>query len=144
LWWLGAYPHVDPPAEAVALQQQAAALAAHAENGTGEAGAAQAEELQAEAAHLEARHAARNSFIGRLGAFVEPVFRPLGYDRQLSVGVLASFAAREVFVTTMAVIVIGDDEADVADEGVRSRLANATRDDGTPIFTAAPSWSLLV
>lgn len=136
LWWLGAYPHVDPPQEAVALQTQAAAVA--------QSQPEQAEELEAEAAALEARHAARNSFIGRLGTIVEPVFRPLGYDRQLSVGVLASFAAREVFVTTMAVIVIGDDDADVADEGVRARLANASRDDGTPIFTAATSWSLLV
>jgi ferrous iron transport protein B len=137
LWWLGSYPHVKPPAEAAALEAQAAAIAPEQPE--------QAAAMEAKAATLEARHAKRHSFIGMLGAGVEPIFRPIGYDRQLSVGVLASFAAREVFVTTMAVIVIGDESADVVgDDGVRARLATATRDDGTPIFTAATSWSLLV
>lgn len=88
------------------------------------------------------REAARVSFLGRLGDAVQPVFAPLGADGQLTVGILASFAAREVFVSTMAVQVAGTDDAQ--DEGVRARLANATRDDGTRVFTPATSWSMLV
>ncbi|QKK07361.1 MAG: hypothetical protein HND58_03805 [Planctomycetota bacterium] len=56
---------------------------------------------------------------------------------------IASFAAREVFVSTMAVQVVGVDDAE--DEGVRQAIATATRDDGvTRVFTPATSWSLLI
>jgi ferrous iron transport protein B len=73
---------------------------------------------------------------------VQPVFAPLGYDRQLTVGVLASFAAREVFASTMAVQVAGTE--DFEDEGIKRQIATAVRDDGTPVFTRATSWSLLI
>jgi len=132
LWWLGSYPLVDPPAEAVALRTQ------------GELNADEGEvaALLEEADRLEASHAAEHSFLGQIGSFVQPVFAPLGYDRQLTVGVLASFAAREVFVSTMAVQVVGRD--DTGDEGVFEALASAERDNGRPIFDRATSWSLLV
>jgi len=56
--------------------------------------------------------------------------------------VLASFAAREVFASTMAVQVAGTE--DFEDEGIQARIAGATRDDGSPVFTRATSWSLLI
>jgi ferrous iron transport protein B len=144
LWWLGAYPHTDPPAEAADLRAQAAAISGVEPDTLDEAELdGPAAELAAEADAAEARHAQRHSFLGRMGETLEPVFRPLGYDRQLTIGVLASFAAREVFVSTMAVQVVGVDEAE--DEGVRRAIAGARRDDGvTPIFTPAVSWSLLI
>jgi ferrous iron transport protein B len=78
-----------------------------------------------------------------MGHAMEPVLRPLGYDWQLSIGVIASFAAREVFVGTMAVVVTGEEDAEA--DGVLDRIGAAKRDDGvTPIFTRATSWSLLV
>lgn len=135
LWWLSAYPVSQPRPEAEALRAQATAIEA--------TNPGDAEGLNAEADAIDAAHHARHTFIARLGALVEPVFRPLGYDRQLSVGVLASFAAREVFVSTMAVIVTGSEEAE-DEERLRDRLANAKRDDGTPVFTPAVAWSLLV
>jgi ferrous iron transport protein B len=88
------------------------------------------------------QRAAEVSFLGRIGDAVQPVFAPIGADRQLTVGILASFAAREVFVSTMAVQIAGTDDAE--GEGVRDRLANATRDDGTKVFTPATSWAMLV
>lgn len=146
LWWLSTYPQVPPPAEAQALREQAAALAAAAPEDAQTALAADgrsADELLAAADRLETSHAAAGSFAGRIGKFIQPVFAPLGYDWQLSVGVLSSFAAREVFVSTMAVVTTGED--DVEDEGVLSAVAGARRDDGlTPIFTTAVCWSLLV
>lgn len=92
------------------------------------------------------RQAAQVSFLGRIGDALQPAFAPIGADRQLTIGILASFAAREVFVGTMAVQVAGTDDADDPDdpEGVRERLANATRDDGTKLFTPATSWAMLV
>lgn len=81
--------------------------------------------------------------MGRIGSFAQPVFAPLGYDEQLTIGVLASFAAREVFVSTMAVVTTGSDDAE--DEGVIQQIRTATRADGvTPVFTRATTWSLLV
>jgi ferrous iron transport protein B len=78
-----------------------------------------------------------------MGRLVEPVFRPLGFDWQLTVGVLTSFLAREVFVSTMSVLVGGGDEADV-DEGVIARIRGMTRADGSLVFTPATSAAALV
>ena len=58
-------------------------------------------------------------------------------------GIVGTFAAREVFVSTMSVLVGGSGEADV-DVGVIQRIRSATRDDGTPLFTTATSASALV
>jgi ferrous iron transport protein B len=163
LWWLGAFPHVAPPQAALDLRAQAAAI----RNGTqsnqrnqsntelnqgsnqesppglsGSSGNSEfASSLLQEADRIEARHAKEHSFAGRIGKTLQPIFAPLGYDWQLSVGVLSSFAAREVFVSTMAVIVIGE-EGD--DDGVIKQVAKAKRPDGSPVFTAAVAWSLLV
>ncbi len=156
LWWLGAYPHVPAPQEATQLR--AAADAAESRPGTSpfvggphvdwqstteaEWRSLTLDEARDMADTIESRHAARYSYLGRLGALAQPILAPLGYDRQLSIGVLASFAAREVFVATMAVQVAGRDDVD--DSGVFEAVANATRDDGTPIFTTATAWSLLI
>ncbi len=140
MWWLSAYPASEPPPEALALRQQAADLAA----GSPEAAA----DLESQAAFLESKHAQAQSFAGRIGRTIQPIFAPLGYDWQLSAGVLTSFLAREVFVSTMAVLLVGDEEADVEDEsrgsGVITRIRSAVRDDGSPVFTPATAASLLV
>ena len=92
---------------------------------------------------LQRRAEQSGSFAGQLGRVAQPVFAPLGYDWQLTVGVLTSFLAREVFVSTMSVLVGGSADAEV-DVGVIERIRSATRDDGTPLFTAATSASALV
>jgi ferrous iron transport protein B len=121
MWWLSAYPRSAPAPAAEALRAQGLVQ---------EADAAQAQVQQA------------NSVIGRAGRIVEPVFRPLGYDWQLSVGLMTSFLAREVFVSTMTVLAGGGDSAD--DAGVRHRIRTMTRDDGRLVFTPAASASALV
>ncbi len=131
LWWLGAYPHSPATPQAQELRQLAAAPDADSPD-----------ELLAQADAIDARNASANSLLGKIGSTVQPVFEPLGYDRQLTIGVLASFAAREVFVSTMAVQVVGSDDVD--DDSVLASIANAKRDDGSPVFTVATSWSLLV
>jgi ferrous iron transport protein B len=134
MWWLSAYPAVDPPDEVLALQEQA------------EQGRAvepvRADGLLEEAAAVEGRFATSQSFAGRIGRFVQPIYEPLGYDWQLTVGVLTSFLAREVFVSTMAVLITGVDDPE--DAGVVAGVRNATRDDGSPLFTSATAASLLV
>ncbi len=134
MWWLSAYPKVDPPAEALELRRQAAALAV---------GSHQADELLLEAQKLESKNAQAQSFAGHLGRAAQPAFAPLGYDWQLTVGVLTSFLAREVFVSTLAVLLTGD-SVDEANPGVIAQVRSATRDDGSPLFTTATSASLLI
>jgi ferrous iron transport protein B len=131
MWWLSAYPKVSPPAEAVALRAQAAA--------TGTPASVSAT-LTASAAKLETRAQLSGSIAGRIGRFIQPVFAPLGYDWQLTAGLLTSFLAREVFVSTMSVLAgAGDDEA-----GVITSVRTMTRDDGRPVFSRATAASALV
>ncbi len=99
-------------------------------------------DLEARAGIVESRHALANSFLGRLGHFVQPVFEPLGYDWTLSIGILSSFAAREVFVSTMIVITGATEDPENA--GLLQRIRTATRADGTPVFTMSTAAGLLV
>jgi ferrous iron transport protein B len=134
LWWLSSYPTVDPPTESIALREQAAMIA------TTDIG--RSKQLEAEADAIASTAQLAGSFAGQIGRFVEPVFRPLGYDWKLSIGVMTSFAAREVFVSTIAVLSAGNDAVD--DEGIIQKIKRAKRDDGSPLFDAATSASLLV
>jgi len=133
MWWLSAFPRVPPPPEASALRVEAAATA----------DSTQAAALLARADALTEQATQAGSFAGRLGRLLQPAFAPLGYDWQLTVGVLTSFLAREVFVSTMSVLV-GDANANASDEGVIAKIRSARRDDGSLIFTPATATSLLV
>jgi ferrous iron transport protein B len=133
MWWLSAYPRTATPPQADALRVEASSPATTPDR---------AEALIAEADALEARAAQAGSFAGRIGRTLQPVFAPLGYDWQLTVGVLTSFLAREVFVSTMSVLV-GAGNVDV-DEGVIARIRTATRDGGELIFTPATAASALI
>ncbi|MDX1331994.1 MAG: ferrous iron transport protein B [Robiginitalea sp.] len=82
-----------------------------------------------------------HSFIGQMGKWIEPVVRPLGYDWKIGIAVLTSFAAREVFVGTLATIYsVGSDE----DETIKNRMAAEVRPDGSPLFNLASGISLLL
>lgn len=83
------------------------------------------------------------SYAGRLGRTLEPAFRPLGFDWRITIGLIGSFAAREVFVSTMG-IVFGIQEADEGSAPLRERMTRATWPDGRPLFTRAAGLSLMV
>jgi ferrous iron transport protein B len=83
-----------------------------------------------------------NSFAGRLGRAVEPVFAPLGFDWKMSVGVLSSFFAREVVVSTLGVLYGLGPDGD--SDSLRDSLSASRRADGSPMFTTATCLSLLV
>ena len=82
------------------------------------------------------------SVAGRLGKAVEPVFRPLGFDWKMDVGVLTSFAARETFVSTLAVVYGVGSEGETG--SLREALRSQRRSDGTPVFGLATALPLLV
>jgi ferrous iron transport protein B len=133
MWWLNTFPRVGPTPDAEALRVRAETAA----------NPAQAEALLEDARLMDQRAAQAGSFAGRIGQFVQPAFAPLGFDWQLTVGVLTSFLAREVFVSTMSVLV-GDANDDVTDQGVIARIRAATREDGSLVFTPATASSLLI
>ncbi|RYY30352.1 MAG: ferrous iron transport protein B [Chitinophagaceae bacterium] len=84
-----------------------------------------------------------NSFAGIAGHAIEPLIRPLGYDWKIGIALITSFAAREVFVGTMATLYsVGND--DNADLTLRDKMRDARRADGTPVYTLATGLSLLV
>ena len=85
------------------------------------------------------------SYAGRFGHFIEPAIRPLGYDWKIGIALLSSFAAREVFVGTMATIYSIGNAGDDAGVTVRERLRQERNPrTGGPMYTPALAWSLLV
>jgi ferrous iron transport protein B len=138
LWALSYYPKSSPPAAAAAMNAQAAQLAQSGDTG-------KADELRAAAGRLTAQNSLQNSFAGKIGHVIEPVIAPLGYDWQIGIGILSSFAAREVIVSTMAIVYgVGKDTAEKNPKSLYDSLRQATRSDGTPIFNTATCASLLV
>lgn len=86
----------------------------------------------------------QNSYAGHIGKFIEPAIKPLGFDWKIGISLLTSFAAREVFVGTMATIYsVGDGEANM--DSLLERLRNE-RDPktGKPVYGTATAISLLV
>ncbi len=83
-----------------------------------------------------------NSYVGHMGKFIEPAVRPLGYDWKIGIAIVSSFAAREVFVGTLATIYsVGSEE----EETIRNRMAAEVNPVlGTPIFNFASGVSLLL
>ncbi len=84
-----------------------------------------------------------HSVAGRLGQMLEPAIKPLGYDWKIGIGIVGSFAAREVFVSTMG-IVYSVGEADEASVPLREQIRASTWEDGSPVFTPLAAVSLMV
>ncbi|MEP6705833.1 MAG: nucleoside recognition domain-containing protein, partial [Acidobacteriota bacterium] len=86
----------------------------------------------------------RNSFAGRLGHTIEPVIRPLGFDWKIGVALIASFAAREVLVSTLSIIYnVGKDE-NAQSETLISAIRDAKDDNGKPVWTPLTALTLMV
>jgi ferrous iron transport protein B len=105
----------------------------------------QAVAMRDAADHLTAQHSLQNSFAGKIGHVIEPVIAPLGYDWQIGIGIISSFAAREVIVSTLAIVYgVGKEAAEKNPDSLYDSLRRSTRSDGTPIFNTATCASLLV
>lgn len=128
LWVLASYA---PPGEMDIARQEALNIA-------------EAQSLDQKATeNLIAAKKIETSFAGRLGKSIEPAIRPLGFDWKIGIALITSFAAREVFVGTMATIYsIGSDSDETS---VKNRMAGE-RDPvtGEKVYNRATSWSLLL
>jgi ferrous iron transport protein B len=84
-----------------------------------------------------------NSYAGVLGHVIEPVIKPLGFDWKIGIALITSFAAREVFVGTMATIYSVDGDA-TRIESVQEKMRNAKNQQGQPVFSLAVAFSLMM
>lgn len=84
------------------------------------------------------------SYLGRAGQAVEPVFAPLGYDWKIAVSIISSFAAREVFVSTMGTIYGVGSETDETSVALRDQLRAERNAVGEPVYTPLVALGLMV
>jgi len=86
----------------------------------------------------------QNSFAGTLGKAIEPAIAPLGYDWKIGIALITSFAAREVFVGTMATLYSVGEDADKNNTTLRQKMEAAVRADGSKVYDLATGLSLLI
>lgn len=170
LWAMATYPRMsdaqfsqEAKTRIANLQQKAEEISADASLGLKNAGITEGLptdeiEVPAEVTDLLAMAAEKNaaaddiaaqerlafSVVGRLGKATEPIFRPLGFDWRINIGVMTSFAAREVIVSTLAIVYgIGEDGAE-DDSTLVETLRRQKHPDGRAVFTVPTCLSLLV
>jgi ferrous iron transport protein B len=97
---------------------------------------------KSELENMTSTYKLENSYIGKIGKTIEPAIRPLGYDWKIGIAVVTSFAAREVFVGTLATIYSVGNNND--DSTIKSKMQADVRADGTKIFNFATGVSLLL
>jgi len=133
LWFLATYPRSAATEQAFAAKR--AALQAQAPPGTRE-----------NLANEEAGAKLRDSFAGHLGRLIEPAIAPLGFDWKMGIGIISSFAAREVFVSTMATVYnVGKyDRSESSMKSLAKTLKAQTEPDGTPVYTPLRAITLMV
>ncbi|MCK6501011.1 MAG: ferrous iron transporter B [Nitrospira sp.] len=137
LWVLATYPRNQArEAEAAAARVEATRLADPAER--------EARILAID--HEIASERLQGSIAGFLGRTIEPLIEPLGFDWKIGIGIVSSFAAREVFVSTMSTVysVGGSDESEEATQSLVTVLRNQRREDGRPLYTPLTGVTLMV
>ena len=103
--------------------------------------------LEMQLAILDNREAAElveQSYLGRAGKSIQPLFAPLGWDWKITASVIASFPAREVVVAVLGTIYAVGDDVDETDKRLLTRLRNAKHPDGTPVFTIGIAVGLMI
>jgi ferrous iron transport protein B len=136
VWGLSYWPHQQSQIDPALLQRRAQLEASDNKDA--------AAELAAVERQISGQYLA-TSVLGRMGKFVEPVVRPLGWDWRIGCAAIASFPAREVVVATLGVIYNLGDEQDETSADLRDTLRSATWD-GTdrPVFSLPVALSVMV
>ncbi|MEQ9366077.1 MAG: nucleoside recognition domain-containing protein, partial [Leptospirales bacterium] len=156
IWAMSYFPRPDSVAAAIEAKYagQIAAVAEAAQNQTPPdiARAENQNEVLSEArAALQARidneiagAYLEQSFLGRLGHAVQPLFAPLGFDWKISVGILGAFPAREVIIATLGIIYNVGADVDEESASLKDRMAAETRPDGSTVYTPLVAITLMV
>jgi ferrous iron transport protein B len=85
-----------------------------------------------------------NSYAGQIGRFIEPAIESLGFDWKIGIALVSSFAAREVFVSTLSIIYNVGKEVDAENTTLIQAIRKAKRDDGSPVWTPLTALTLMV
>jgi ferrous iron transport protein B len=104
-------------------------------------------ELEEQRSEIENRRAGEhleNSVLGRMGHVIEPAVEPLGWDWRIGMAAIASFPAREVIVATLGTIFNLGGDQDEESQTLREVVQNATRPDGSKLFSLATGLSIMV
>jgi ferrous iron transport protein B len=141
LWFLASYPKDQEAERRYASERVQLENAAQAEPGS-----AWIEQRLVEIQKEEAGTALRSSYAGRLGRLIEPLIRPLGFDWKIGIGLVSSFAAREVFVSTMSLVYNVGEMGDASDatRTLAETLRSQKRPDGSAVYTTLVALSLMV
>ena len=153
LWFLATYPrsqaqHAEFESQRAAVTNQVETLKAspiaQTVQGTNQLAALQAKFVQLD--KEEAGERLRHSFAGRLGQLIEPVIRPLGFDWKMGIGIVSSFAAREVFVSTMSTVYnVGEsDDSEAGTQTLAQTLRQQKWPDGRKVYTTLVAVTLMV
>jgi len=142
LWFMASYPRhaaVEQPfaAQRAALQKSFSQTRASPEQ--------QSKALE-QIDTAQAGERLRGSFAGQAGRLLQPLIAPLGFDWKIGIGIVSSFAAREVFVSTMSIVynvAEGSDE-DTHTKDLAQVLRQQKRPDGTPVYTVLTAITLMV
>lgn len=91
-------------------------------------------------------HATRieDSYAGQAGRLFEPLIAPLGFDWKIGIGLISSFAARETVISTLSIIYDVSDNSDTESRSLATSIRNATRADGSRVWTPLIAVSLMV
>jgi ferrous iron transport protein B len=142
LWFLASYPKPNAAEYPFAEQRLEVQKLANAKQLSQEASQTRLAEIDT----AEAGERLRGSFAGMLGRTIEPVIAPLGLDWKIGIGLVSSFAAREVFISTMAIVYNVEQGGDAG--GHSKELAEVMRAqkraDGTPLFSTLTTLSLMI
>lgn len=136
VWALAYFPRAEKiAAEYDAKRAELAALALPEDEAT----------FQLEKLELEASGAfLRDSYLGRAGHFVEPVFSPMGWDWRIATAVLASFPAREIVIANLGTLFNLGSDQDELSPGLRETLRDAKLPDGRNLFNVPVALSIMV
>jgi ferrous iron transport protein B len=140
LWFLASYPKNSQIRQR--FDEQRAAIRLAAPPGQSKQTGARLNAIDKE----EAGANLRNSFAGRLGRLIEPIIEPLGFDWKIGIGIVSSFAAREVFVSSMSQVYnVGQlDDSDELTRTLAETMQAQKREDGTPVYTTLVGLTLMV
>jgi ferrous iron transport protein B len=136
IWALAYFPHSKRIADEFNAKRDVARASTSA--------AAELDPVLAQIDNDESAAYMRNSFLGRAGQLVEPVFRPMGWDWRIATAAIASFPAREIIVGTLGTLFNMGSDTDENSPGLVETLQGATWPDGRPLFTLPVALSVMV
>jgi ferrous iron transport protein B len=142
LWFLATYPRNAEIEHSFEARRDAVKTQAAVPNANPQVVQDQMDRISTEQSSARLQH----SFAGRLGHLIEPAIAPLGFDWKIGIGIVASFAAREVFVSTMSTVysVSVQGKSDEVTQGLALTMREQKRPDGTPMFSALTAITLMV